>query len=140
MGPLQSLRPLSDVTPSRTDNKESILNASLGFVVEHGWSHTALARGATAVGLPAVAHGMFTRGGIELLEHFEQQCNERLVGFLQSETEQEEPSVMHPPPLHTRHMYLPFHRVRGSRMIKAAVERRLRMIIPYINRWPEVSS
>ena len=40
---------------------------------------SAVTSGAESVGLPDVAHGLFPRGGVELVDHFYTECNARLV-------------------------------------------------------------
>ena len=80
------IRQLSSSNESGIDT-ESILNASLQHVPEHGWSTTAIECGAVSLGLPGVAHGVISRGGVELVEHFEAQCNSRLLEYLKQETQ-----------------------------------------------------
>jgi len=47
-----------------------VLAASLSHVPKVGWTAEALALGAVDAGLPAVSHGIFHRGPIELVEYF----------------------------------------------------------------------
>lgn len=99
--------------------KESIMNAALGFVVTHGWSKQAIAKGAESVNYPSVANGLFPRGGIELVQFFYRMCNENLVEHLKHETAGTEKVI--DPVLFAR----------------KAIEFRLRMLIPYLKHWPQ---
>lgn len=44
--------------------------------------------GAESLGYSSVAHGLFPKGGIELVHHFYQQANERLSSELPSDIQQ----------------------------------------------------
>jgi len=70
---------------SDSQQRSAILQASLQFVPEHGWSPAALTHGAQSLGLPGMAHGMFPRGGGELVDYFEAKCNADLVEFMQQQ-------------------------------------------------------
>lgn len=70
---------------SDSQQHSAILQASLQFVPEHGWSSAALTQGAQSLGLPGMAHGMFPRGGGELVDYFEAKCNADLVEFMQQQ-------------------------------------------------------
>lgn len=62
--------------------KVKILDASLAYVKDVGWSKDALAEGAKSIGYPGITHGMFSRGGAELIHHFQTTSNEKLVQYL----------------------------------------------------------
>lgn len=64
------------------DIKDKILEASLPFVVELGWSKNAISAGAKAVGYPGVTHGLFSRGGGDLVYYFQRTSNQKLVEYL----------------------------------------------------------
>jgi hypothetical protein len=64
------------------DIKDKILAASLPFVVELGWSRKALGAGAQAAGYPGVTHGLFPRGGADLVHYFQRTSNLQLVEVL----------------------------------------------------------
>ena len=55
---------------SEASVKRRILESALDFVPALGWSVESLSEGAKAQGFPGVAHGMFPRGGGELIHHF----------------------------------------------------------------------
>ena len=61
---------------------ERILAASLAFVPQHGWSTEAIAEGARSLGLSGTVHGIFPRGGYDIISFFEHQCNEKLASHL----------------------------------------------------------
>ncbi|XP_022080225.1 ubiquinone biosynthesis protein COQ9-B, mitochondrial-like [Acanthaster planci] len=113
---------------SEASVKRCILESALDFVPAFGWSTEALAEGARAQGLAGVAHGMFPRGGGELVHHFVRECNaqlaEKLAREVQEETQEEEKEGGR-----KRRRTIPF--------IRDALEARLRMIIPFIDQWPQ---
>uniref|UniRef100_A0A4Y0BMQ5 Ubiquinone biosynthesis protein n=1 Tax=Anopheles funestus TaxID=62324 RepID=A0A4Y0BMQ5_ANOFN len=107
----------SDPGVERT--KAMILDAALAFVQSHGWSIQAIAKGAEAVNYPSVSHGLFPRGGIELVHHFYKQCNLKLIDYLKQETADVE-KVPNP-----------------SDFARKAIEYRLRLLEPYLKYWPQ---
>lgn len=62
--------------------KNKILEASLVYVKDLGWSKESLVEGAKAAGYPGVTHGMFVKGGADLVHFFQTKSNENLVEFL----------------------------------------------------------
>lgn len=99
--------------------KLDILEASLNYVLEHGWSRSSLAAGAKSVGLSSAAHGMFPDGGAELVHYFNSSNNRELERLLKEKSTQEE------------------RRKDLQTYLEDALEFRLRMTVPYISRWPE---
>jgi len=100
--------------------RQKILQASLPFVHELGWSKNAISAGAGSLGYPGVVHGMFPRGGADLVHYFYASCNQQLATQLKeaanrTETERKDPQVV----------------------VSDAVEVRLRMITPYLTTWPQ---
>lgn len=71
------------------DIRNKILEASLGFVHSKGWSKEAIAAGAQAVGYPGITHGMFARGGGDLVQYFQQTSNQKLVEYMKSKVEKQ---------------------------------------------------
>lgn len=106
-----------------SDTKNNILKAALEFVPTHGWSTKALAASAEKMGLSSSVHGMFARGGADLVLYFIRSSNEALGQQLADEAElaSKDPE-----------------KKKGTRtVIRDAVEFRLRMIIPYMSNWPQ---
>lgn len=64
------------------DIRSKILEASLLFVPELGWSKDAITKGAETVGYPGLTHGMFSRGGADLVHYFQTTSNGKLVDIL----------------------------------------------------------
>ncbi|XP_076333357.1 ubiquinone biosynthesis protein COQ9, mitochondrial isoform X2 [Tachypleus tridentatus] len=102
--------------------KIKILNTALLFVQEHGWTRRALAAGAEQLGLPGVAHGLFPKGGVELINHFYTSSNEELAAQLEVETSEARESNVK---LHT------------DIFLINSLTMRLRMIEPYLDNWPQ---
>ena len=137
--------------PSSGIDRKLILDSSLKFVPRYGWSVKALEAGAKSVELPGVVHGLFPSGGIELVEHFEFDCNAKLIEYLEEvTTRKEDPyvcvekiyfvllnfNVYDLPEILSLSFSLS---LKGGRLVQAAVEERLQMLIPYIDTWPQVS-
>ena len=89
---MNSCGPSNGSSPKEGIDRSAILTASLPYVKEHGWTN-AITHGARSLGLPGVVHGLFPRGGVELVDHFESLCNQELVEFLQRSTSGEQPFV-----------------------------------------------
>uniref|UniRef100_A0A182JPL5 Ubiquinone biosynthesis protein n=1 Tax=Anopheles christyi TaxID=43041 RepID=A0A182JPL5_9DIPT len=105
--------------PDVERTKEMILDAALAFVKSHGWSKESIAKGAETVNYPSVSHGLFPRGGIELVHYFYKQCNLKLIDYLKQETTDQE-KVPNP-----------------SEFARKAIEYRLRLLEPYLKYWPQ---
>lgn len=103
-----------------------ILTAALEFVPEHGWTAEAIAEGAKTLGLSAAAAGMFRNDGSELILHFVSQCNSKLSELLEEEQNQVQQGNAEKKPT--------------DQFLRDAVEARLRMVIPYIEKWPQAVS
>ncbi|XP_054696482.1 ubiquinone biosynthesis protein COQ9, mitochondrial isoform X2 [Grus americana] len=103
-----------------------ILTAALEFVPEHGWSAEAIAEGAKTLGLSVAAAGMFHSDGSELILHFVSQCNTKLSELLEQEQKLVQLGEAEKKPT--------------DQFLRDAVEVRLRMLIPYIEKWPQALS
>ncbi|XP_040471665.1 ubiquinone biosynthesis protein COQ9, mitochondrial [Falco naumanni] len=103
-----------------------ILTAALEFVPEHGWTAEAIAEGAKTLGLSAAAAGMFHSDGGELILHFVSQCNTKLTELLEQEQKQVQLGEA--------------EKKSTDQFLRDAVEARLRMLIPYIDKWPQALS
>ncbi|CAG8616165.1 1489_t:CDS:2, partial [Scutellospora calospora] len=62
--------------------RSEILRASLSFVPKYGWSIESLSHGANSLGYPSVSHGLFPRGGIELIDWFLEDSRGKMVNEL----------------------------------------------------------
>ncbi|KAI0236305.1 Ubiquinone biosynthesis protein COQ9, mitochondrial [Lamellibrachia satsuma] len=103
--------------------RERILGSALTFVPQHGWSKNALVAGAEVEGLPSVAHGMFPRGGIELVLYFYAMSNQQLADLLAAENKLTQDGNK--------------QKKSTEVFIRDALETRLRMLIPYLSKWPQ---
>ncbi|XP_002730806.1 ubiquinone biosynthesis protein COQ9, mitochondrial-like [Saccoglossus kowalevskii] len=102
--------------------EERILRAGLSFVPEYGWTKKSLAEAAILEGYPSVLHGMFPRGGGDLLHYFVRHCNKELVVKLCREAKEREETS---------------EKKNTTEILQDAIETRLRMITPYIDTWPQ---
>lgn len=100
-----------------------ILEAAMQHVGTLGWSKQALSQGAEAVGYQGIAHGMFPRGGAELIDYFNAQCNKKLIEFMEDlvashSSEKEKPE---PPP----------------KFVFKAIQHRLQLVAPFKSQWAQ---
>lgn len=103
-----------------------ILTTALEFVPEHGWTVEAIAAGAETLGLSAASAGMFNNGAGDLVLHFISQCNAELVDILAEQNNQVQLGQA--------------EKKKTAEFLRDAVETRLRMLIPYIDTWPQAMS
>ncbi|RXM31219.1 Ubiquinone biosynthesis protein COQ9, mitochondrial [Acipenser ruthenus] len=103
-----------------------ILTAALEFVPKHGWSVEAIAEGAQTLGLSPAAAGMFNNGAGDLILHFIAQCNSNFSENLAEQHKLVQLGQTEPK--------------KTDEFLRDAVEARLRMLIPYIEIWPQAMS
>ncbi|XP_051548936.1 ubiquinone biosynthesis protein COQ9-B, mitochondrial-like [Myxocyprinus asiaticus] len=103
-----------------------ILTAALEFVPQHGWTVEAIAAAAETLGLSAASTGMFNNGAGDLALHFIVQCNAHLTEILAEQHNQVQLGQAEPK--------------KTAQFLRDAVETRLRMLIPYIDTWPQAMS
>ncbi|KAE8892731.1 hypothetical protein PF005_g18144 [Phytophthora fragariae] len=103
---------------SSVDPEQRILEQAVKHVAVHGWTIEALAAGATDLGYPSVAHGMFQRGAIELVEYFMDSCLVKLRETLIVNTEQLQAMTV-------------------AERLKFGVRTRLEMLEPVMATWPQ---
>ena len=74
------------------DHRSLILEEALKLVPEHGWSGYVLSEGAKALGLSGVIEEgeLFPRGPGELVDYFEQQCNQSLNEYMEKVANEEQ--------------------------------------------------
>ncbi|KAI8902480.1 COQ9-domain-containing protein [Globomyces pollinis-pini] len=104
----------------QSELQTQLLDASLLYVPEYGWTKTALMNGAESLGWTSMSHGICKRGPIELVEHFIQTSTAQLSEELKS----------HPD----------FLDLKTTARIKRLVSIRLMMTSPYIDKWPQALS
>jgi ubiquinone biosynthesis protein COQ9 len=102
-----------------TEVKNKILEASLEFVSSAGWTRQAILKGAEKAGYPGTIHGMFPKGGIELINYFYLKCNKQLVETMKEKVAGIE-KVEDP-----------------KQFVTWAIKERLIMIKPFISNWPQ---
>lgn len=100
--------------------RKEILAAAMNFVPTLGWTKEAIIKGAESLGYPGVVHGLFPRGNGELIEYFYTDCTQRLVEWMDKETEGGTKRV-------------PSEAV----FISNAIHQRLKMLAPYRSSWPQ---
>ncbi|XP_056271995.1 ubiquinone biosynthesis protein COQ9, mitochondrial [Pseudoliparis swirei] len=103
-----------------------VLTAALEFVPMLGWSTDAIAAAAETLGLSSASTGMFPNGSGDLILHFISQCNTQLTEILAEQ--------------HSTHTDTQYRPKSTADFLRAAVEARLRMHIPYIESWPQAMS
>ncbi|XP_012677763.1 ubiquinone biosynthesis protein COQ9, mitochondrial [Clupea harengus] len=105
---------------------ERILTAALDFVPQYGWTVESLAAGAETLGLSSASTGMFNNGAGDLVLHFVGHCNAQLTEILAEQHKQIQLGQAEPK--------------KTAEFLRDAVETRLRMLIPYIDIWPQAMS
>ncbi|KAG1710793.1 hypothetical protein DVH05_013518 [Phytophthora capsici] len=105
-------------TDESVDPEQLILAKAMDHVPVHGWTIEALAAGATDLGYPSVAHGMFSRGAVELVEYFMDSCLAELRKTLIANTEKLQAMTV-------------------AERLKFGVRTRLEMIEPVMATWPQ---
>ncbi|XP_042868289.1 ubiquinone biosynthesis protein COQ9, mitochondrial-like [Penaeus japonicus] len=110
-----------DYDAGEDELRAEILNAAMPFVYSHGWSQEAIAQGAETLGYSGMAHGMFPKGGVELVNHFYTTCNNRLEELLAAKVKEIENN--------------PELKKGTTAFIAESVEERLRMNIEYLDTW-----
>ncbi|KAL2093480.1 hypothetical protein ACEWY4_010792 [Coilia grayii] len=105
---------------------QRILAAALDFVPQHGWSVEAIAAGAETLGLSSATTGMFNNGAGDLVLHFVAECNAQLTEILAEQHKQVQLGQA--------------ESKKTAEFLRDAVETRLRMLIPYIDTWPQAMS
>ncbi|KAL5724993.1 hypothetical protein ACHQM5_008190 [Ranunculus cassubicifolius] len=102
------------------DEQSHVLQAALRHVVKLGWSEDALIAGAKEVGVSPSIIGSFPRKEAALVEFFMDDCLQRLIDRIDTESDLK-------------------NRVHSERITKL-VRIRLEMQVPYIAKWPQALS
>uniref|UniRef100_A0A8D0H4U6 Ubiquinone biosynthesis protein n=1 Tax=Sphenodon punctatus TaxID=8508 RepID=A0A8D0H4U6_SPHPU len=103
-----------------------ILTAALEFVPAYGWTADAIAEGAKSLGLSVAAAGLFHNDGSELILHFVSQCNSKLSELLEEQNKLVQLGQA--------------EKKKTDQFLRDALEARLRMLVPYIEKWPQALS
>ena len=102
--------------------KLRILDNALQYVPQFGWTVEALAAGAEDEGLPPVAHGLISRGPVELVEHFSSISTAHAVSEAREHFDEAHKAEQH---------------LGMTDKIKFATRKRLEMIAPHTDSWPQ---
>ncbi|KNA18961.1 hypothetical protein SOVF_065900 isoform A [Spinacia oleracea] len=102
------------------EEQARVLQASLRHVERLGWSEAAMMAGAKEVGISPSIFGSFARKEAALVECFMDECLERLIDIIESDTELKE--------------------LIPSQRISKLVRTRLEMQAPYISKWAQALS
>lgn len=103
-----------------TEIRNKILEASLAFVDSAGWTRQAIVKGAEQAGFPGTVHGMFPKGGIELINYFYLKSNQELVEQMREKVGENSEKVGDP-----------------KEFVCWAIRQRLAMLHPHIKTWPQ---
>ncbi|XP_021750114.1 ubiquinone biosynthesis protein COQ9-B, mitochondrial-like [Chenopodium quinoa] len=102
------------------EEQARVLQASLRHVENLGWTETAMLAGAREIGLSPSIVGSFPRKEAALVEYFMDECLERLIDIIESDTE--------------------LKNLIPSQRISKLVRIRLEMQAPYISKWAQALS
>ncbi|XP_078063752.1 ubiquinone biosynthesis protein COQ9, mitochondrial, partial [Mustelus asterias] len=111
---------------SEEELRQQLLSVALEFVPSFGWSLEAIAEGAKVLNLSPAVTGMFSHGPGDLVLYFVHQCNKQLSEQLAEQHQKVQTGQQ--------------QAKKTDRLVKDAVEARLRMVIPYIDTWPKAMS
>jgi rpsU-divergently transcribed protein len=99
--------------------RKKILENSLKFVTEFGFSTEAITRGVTEAGLSTAAtNGIFSKGAFDLIDFFYKKSNADLADYLEGVVR--EGSV-----------------TRKNELVRIALIHRLKLTQPYVRHWPQ---
>ncbi|KAK1365160.1 Ubiquinone biosynthesis protein [Heracleum sosnowskyi] len=102
------------------DEQVRVLNASLRHVPRLGWTEAAMVAGARDVGVSPSIVGAFPRKEAALVEHFMDECLQKLMDIIDSDEE--------------------LNNLIPSDRIAKLVRNRLELQAPYISKWPQALS
>jgi len=101
--------------------RNKILDAALSFVASHGWTRQTIIKGAEQSGFPGTVHGMFPRGGIELIDFYNLKCNQELITEMRLRIDAAADAKVTDP----------------KEFVTWAIKTRLNMLHPFIKSWPQ---
>jgi len=104
------------------DIRADILGTALDYVPQHGWTMESIQQ---AIGHLEVdsstTSNMFKHGGLDLLLFFIEEANNSLIEYLAKQSKEKKPTTEE----------------ERAVFIEDAMKRRLQLIIPYIDTWPQ---
>jgi ubiquinone biosynthesis protein COQ9 len=103
-----------------TEVRNRILDASLAFVESTGWTRASIVKGAEQAGYPGTVHGMFPRGGIELIDFYYLKCNKELVEEMKVKVAETDGKIEDP-----------------KKFVCWAIQQRLAKLEPHLKTWPQ---
>lgn len=103
-----------------TEVRNKILEASLAFVEGSGWTRQSIVKGAEQAGYPSTVHGMFPKGGIELINYFYLKGNKELIAEMREKVGEKSENVGNP-----------------KEFVCWALRQRLEKLRPFIKTWPQ---
>jgi len=115
---LKVMKRFSSSTGDQAKSSAEILDAALSHVNDLGWTSEAIAAGAEDLGMPAVA----CSSGSDLALHFNRTSNAKLADILKSKCEEAKSANK---------------KIPTKDFIFEALRKRLKMIVPYRESWPE---
>ncbi|KAG2221760.1 hypothetical protein INT45_003400, partial [Circinella minor] len=112
------------------DPAKALLEATLPFVPQHGWTMESMVRGARELGYPSVAHGIFEHGEASLVDAFLTKCRTDHVTMIKQSMikEAEKATTTTGQPLQKKSM---------GENVRDYTTMRLELLKPYAHRWPE---
>ncbi|OQR84315.1 ubiquinone biosynthesis protein COQ9 [Achlya hypogyna] len=110
---------VAPAAPVVVDPSQTILTNAMKHVQTSGWTIEALGQGARDAGFPSIAHGMFPRGPIELVDFFMDDWQAKMQAALAAE------------PIDATSEYVATDR------LKRGVQIRLQLLAPYLHVWPQ---
>jgi ubiquinone biosynthesis protein COQ9 len=103
-----------------TEIRIKILDSSLAFVESTGWTRATIVKGAEQAGFPGTVHGMFPRGGIELIDYYYLKSNKELIEEMKERVGESSEKVADP-----------------KEFVCWALKQRLEKLEPHIKAWPQ---
>ncbi|KAL0075139.1 COQ9-domain-containing protein [Phycomyces blakesleeanus] len=104
----------------RKDSTQEMLQATLPYIQQHGWTMDAMTQGAKSLGYPSVAHGVFPGGEAGLVDAFLADCRRRFIAMAEE-----------------RQNTGQFEGYTVNEKVKMLTIMRIGMMKPYIKTWPE---
>lgn len=100
--------------------RNKVLEASLAFVASDGWTRKTIVKGAEQAGYPGTIHGMFPKGGIELINYYYLKGNKELIEEMRERVGGNSEKVGEP-----------------KEFVCWAIKQRLLKLHPHIKTWPQ---